>query len=69
MADIPLRLLIIGAHPDDAEFHAGGLATIYRRQGHTVKMISVTDGRSGHHRYQPAELAEMRDARVWRPRP
>ena len=60
MLDAPLRLLIIGAHPDDAEFHAGGLATIYRRQGHTVKMISVTDGRSGHHRYQPAELAEVR---------
>jgi LmbE family N-acetylglucosaminyl deacetylase len=60
MADIPLRLLIIGAHPDDAEFHAGGLATIYRRQGHTVKMISVTDGRAGHHRLQPAQLADIR---------
>ena len=60
MADTPLRLLIIGAHPDDAEFHAGGLATIYRRHGHTVRLISVTDGRSGHHRYQPAQLADLR---------
>ena len=57
-----LRLLILGAHPDDAEFHAGGLATIYRQQGHVVKMVSVTDGRSGHHRYQPAELARVRRA-------
>ena len=60
MLESPLRLLIIGAHPDDAEFHAGGLATIYRQHGHTVKMISVTDGRSGHHRYQPAQLVDIR---------
>ncbi len=60
MTDAPLRLLILGAHPDDAEFHAGGLATIYCQHGHTVKMISVTDGRSGHHRYQPAQLASVR---------
>ena len=60
MLDAPLRLLILGAHPDDAEYHAGGLATIYRQHGHTVKMISVSDGRSGHHRYQPAELARVR---------
>lgn len=60
MLNTPLRLLILGAHPDDAEYHAGGLATIYRQRGHTVKMISVTDGRSGHHRYQPAELARVR---------
>ncbi|MHB0958073.1 MAG: PIG-L deacetylase family protein [Pirellulaceae bacterium] len=60
MTDRPLRLLIIGAHPDDAEFHAGGLATVYRRHGHRVTMISVTDGRSGHHRHPPGPLAEMR---------
>ena len=47
MTDIPLRLLILGAHPDDAEFHAGGLAAIYHELGHTVKIISVTDGGVG----------------------
>lgn len=56
----PLRLLILGAHPDDAEFHAGGLAAIYRRQEHHVKMVSVTDGRAGHHRYTPEQLAAVR---------
>jgi LmbE family N-acetylglucosaminyl deacetylase len=56
----PLRLLILGAHPDDADFHAGGLATIYRARGHVVKMVSVTDGGAGHHRLQPGELVALR---------
>lgn len=56
----PLRLMILGAHPDDPEFHAGGLAAIYRQAGHEVLMVSVTDGRSGHHRYEPDELARVR---------
>ena len=60
MTDSPLRLLILGAHPDDAEFFAGGLATIYRQQGHVVQMVSLTDGRSGHHRYTPDHLAKIR---------
>ncbi len=55
-----LRLLILGAHPDDAEFHAGGLAAIYRHLGHDVKMISVTDGRAGHHTDFGPKLIERR---------
>jgi LmbE family N-acetylglucosaminyl deacetylase len=49
MATTPLRLLIIGAHPDDADYSGGGIAALYRAAGHTVKMISVTDGAAGHH--------------------
>ncbi|MEZ6073602.1 MAG: PIG-L family deacetylase [Pirellulales bacterium] len=56
----PLRLLILGAHPDDAEYHAGGLATIYRDLGHTVKMVSVTNGGAGHHWRHPDELVLTR---------
>jgi N-acetylglucosamine malate deacetylase 1 len=48
MAD-RLRLLVIGAHPDDAEYRAGGLAALYRRLGHEVRFVSVTNGESGHH--------------------
>ena len=58
----PLRLLILGAHPDDADYHAGGLAAIYSRAGHTVKMVSVTNGQSGHYRISGKELADIRQA-------
>jgi LmbE family N-acetylglucosaminyl deacetylase len=61
MNDQP-RLLILGAHPDDAEFHAGGLATAYRRQGGVVKMVSVTNGAAGHHQMFGPELAARRRA-------
>ena len=60
MSSAPLRLLILGAHPDDAEYHAGGLAAIYREAGHVVKMVSVTDGQSGHFRISGKELADIR---------
>lgn len=60
MPSTPLRLLILGAHPDDAEYHAGGLAAIYRGAGHVVKMVSVTDGQSGHFRISGKELADIR---------
>lgn len=62
MADQILKLLILGAHPDDAEFHAGGLATIYRQLGHQVRMISVTDGGAGHHERPADELCQIRRA-------
>jgi LmbE family N-acetylglucosaminyl deacetylase len=58
--DAPLRLLILGAHPDDAEYHAGGLATIYRQRGHVVRIVSLTNGQAGHFRTPPDELAEIR---------
>src|SRR5437588_8219925 len=48
MADTPLRLLIIGAHPDDADYAAGGTAALYRAAGHVVKMVSLTNGHAGH---------------------
>jgi LmbE family N-acetylglucosaminyl deacetylase len=60
MAEESLKLLILGAHPDDAEYHAGGLASIYRARGHEVKMVSATDGRSGHQAQWGESLARRR---------
>jgi len=62
MSDQPLKLLILGAHPDDAEYHAGGLAVIYRELGHAVKMVSLTNGAAGHHERPPAEMGPLRRA-------
>ena len=56
----PLRLLIIGAHPDDAEYAAGGTAALYRAAGHVVHMVSLTDGACGHHIKTGPELAQRR---------
>lgn len=58
----PLRILVFGAHPDDAEYKCGGSAVHWIRQGHAVKFISVTDGRSGHHRIGPDDLVQVRRA-------
>jgi len=60
MSPQPLKLLVLGAHPDDAEFHAGGLAALYRREGHQVRFVSVTNGEAGHHESSGPELARRR---------
>jgi N-acetylglucosamine malate deacetylase 1 len=57
-----LRLMVVGAHPDDAEFKAGGLAALYRAAGHDVCFISVTNGESGHHEISGPELTARRRA-------
>ncbi len=58
--DRPLRILIIGAHPDDGEIKAGGVAALWADRGHCVKIVSVTDGRHGHHEQAPEQVAERR---------
>jgi LmbE family N-acetylglucosaminyl deacetylase len=55
-------LLVIGAHPDDAEYKAGGLAALYRRGGHEVRFVSVTDGGAGHHLAPGPDLVRRRRA-------
>ena len=56
------KLLIIGAHPADADCHAGGLAALYCAAGHTVKFVSLTNGDAGHHEMTGHELAARRKA-------
>jgi LmbE family N-acetylglucosaminyl deacetylase len=62
MASEPLKLLIIGAHPDDADYAGGGIAALYRAAGHTVRMISVTNGAAGHHLNPGPEMVKRRRA-------
>jgi N-acetylglucosamine malate deacetylase 1 len=62
MAEDRLRVLVIGAHPDDSDFGAGGVAALYARQGHQVLFVSVTNGDAGHHQSGGALLAQRRRA-------
>ena len=43
----PTRALVVGAHPDDADFGAGGLIALWASQGCEVTVVCVTDGDSG----------------------
>ena len=43
-----LRIIVFGAHPDDAQYKAGGTAAKWIKAGHQVKLVSVTNGDIGH---------------------
>lgn len=60
--DGKLRIIVFGAHPDDAEFKAGGTAALWAKQGHHVKLVSVTNGDIGHWQMAGGPLAQRRTA-------
>lgn len=60
----PLRIIAFGAHPDDAELKAGGVAALWAAQGHKVKFVSMTNGDIGHFREAGGPLAVRRLAEV-----
>lgn len=43
----PARALFVGAHPDDADYGAGGLLATWAAAGCAVTVVCVTDGDSG----------------------
>ncbi len=59
MSDSP-SLLVFGAHPDDCEFTAGGLAALYAVHGSRVCFVSVTNGDAGHQTLGGTTLARIR---------
>ena len=44
---VPSRALVVGAHPDDVDFGAGGLIAAWTAAGCEVTVVCVTDGDSG----------------------
>jgi N-acetylglucosamine malate deacetylase 1 len=46
--DGKLRIIIFGAHPDDAEYRGAGVAMKWAKAGHHVKLVSATNGDIGH---------------------
>ncbi len=57
-----LRIIAFGAHPDDCEIKASGVARMWVEQGHQVKFVSVTNGDIGHHEISGGPLARRREA-------
>lgn len=59
-----LRIIVFGAHPDDCEGRAGGVAAMWAAQGHKVKFVSTTNGDIGHAVMAGGQLAKRRTKEV-----
>jgi LmbE family N-acetylglucosaminyl deacetylase len=55
-----VRILCIGAHPDDCEIGFGGTAIKFVQAGHAVKFLATTNGQSGHYEKYGEELIGIR---------
>jgi LmbE family N-acetylglucosaminyl deacetylase len=60
--DGKLKIVVFGAHPDDAEYDAGGCGAKWAKQGHHVLLCSVTNGDIGHWNMAGGPLAIRRTA-------
>lgn len=57
-----LHVIAFGAHPDDCDGKAGGLAARFAAHGDLVKFVSLTNGDSGHFSEGGGALARRRRA-------
>ncbi len=55
-----VRVLVIGAHPDDCEFRCGGTTLKYVKKGYKVRFLSMSDGSGGHHMMKKEDIRERR---------
>lgn len=55
-----LHVIVFGAHPDDCDIRAGGIAALYAGLGHKVKFVSLTNGDKGHQTMGGGQLATRR---------
>ncbi|HYX90593.1 MAG TPA: PIG-L family deacetylase, partial [Myxococcaceae bacterium] len=56
------RIIAFGAHPDDCELVAGGVAAKWAALGHKFKCVAVTNGDIGHATVAGGPLAQRRRA-------
>src|SRR3990170_797108 len=56
----PLNIIAFGAHPDDAELKAAGVAALWAANGHKVKFVAMTNGDIGHFSQAGGPLAQRR---------
>lgn len=64
--DGKVRVIVFGAHPDDPEIGAAGVAALWAAKGHAVKLVAVTNGDIGHWKESGGELFRRRKAEVER---
>jgi len=57
-----VRIIIIGAHPDDCDMDAGGTSALFASMGYAVKFVAVTNGDAGHQSDKGVTLAKRRFA-------
>lgn len=55
-----MKILAVGAHPDDLEILCGGTLAKYAAMGHTVTMAVLTNGNMGRPDTPPPEMARIR---------
>lgn len=55
-----VRVLVIGAHPDEPDIYAGGTAALFTSMGHKVKFLSLTNGSAGHYEQSGESLVNRR---------
>lgn len=60
--DDKIRIIMIGAHPDDCDQDGGGTAILFAKMGYAVKFVAVTNGDAGHQDIGGGELAKRRFA-------
>ena len=66
--DKPLRILALGAHPDDCEWACGGTAARWTSRGDKVRFVALTNGELGHWKKEEvgAPLAKRRKSEAFR---
>jgi LmbE family N-acetylglucosaminyl deacetylase len=57
-----LNIIAFGAHPDDCDSRAGGVAAKWAALGHKVRFVAVTNGDAGHQSEGGGALAMRRRA-------
>ena len=60
--DKKLNIIAFGAHPDDCDQGAGGVAAKWAALGHKVRFVAVTNGDAGHQTEGGGALAKRRRA-------
>lgn len=60
MKEKETRVIVICAHPDDAELTTGGTTILLTRLGYKIKYVSLTNGNKGHHQGTKNEIAIRR---------